>query len=74
MPHKAAVGVGQEASTASVASGFRALGPNVEPDLGTMSKDQSNLGQEGQAQEEPAPRKQAGWNKLRCRTPAPTSQ
>lgn len=59
MPHKAAVGVKQEASTASGVSGFRALGPNVEPDLGTMSKDQGNLGQEGQAQKKPAPRKQA---------------
>lgn len=36
----------QEVSTASaVISGFRVLGPKMEPDLGTRSKDQHNLGQ-----------------------------
>lgn len=52
-------GGGEEASTASAARGLRVLGPKMEPDPGTRSKDQRNLGQEGQTQKETAPQEQA---------------
>lgn len=59
LPRRGGGGGRQEASTASAARGLRVLGPKMEPDPGTRSKDQRNLGEEGQTQKETAPQEQA---------------